>query len=102
VTARKADIAGGVLISQSAPVTNARTFLLATLRRVIDGGNVTNDELYAAIAALARLRGAERKAWYGLSYWADDGDVRAKDPAYGPSRRKQLADLLSALEDEKG
>jgi hypothetical protein len=83
-------------------VTNARTFLLATLRRVIDGGDVTNDELDAAIAAPAGLRGAERKAWHGLSYWADDDDVRAKDPAYAPSRRRQLADLLSALENEKG
>lgn len=38
---------------------------------------MTNDELDAAIAAPAGLRGAERKAWYGLSYWADDDDVRA-------------------------
>jgi hypothetical protein len=83
-------------------VTDARTFLLATLRRVIDGGDVTNDELDAAIAAPAGLRGAERKAWHGLSYWADDDDVRAKDPTYAPSRRRQLADLMSALDTEKG
>jgi hypothetical protein len=81
-------------------VTEARTFLLATLRRVVDGGDVTNDELDAAIAAPAGLRGAERNAWYGLSYWADDDDIRAKDPVYAPSRRRQLADLLSNLENE--
>ena len=83
-------------------MTDARTFLLATLRRVIDGGDVTNDELDEAIGAPAGLRGAERKAWHGLSYWADDADVRAKDPTYARSRRRQLADLLSALESEKG
>jgi hypothetical protein len=82
-------------------VTEARPFLLATLRRVIDGGDVTNDELEVAIAKPASLRGAERKAWHGLSYWSDDDDVRAKDPAYAPSRRRQLADLLSAFENEK-
>jgi hypothetical protein len=82
-------------------VTDARPFLIAALRRVIDGGNVTNGDLEAAIAKPAGLRDAERKAWHGLSYWADDADVRAKDPAYAPSRRRQLADLLSALENEK-
>lgn len=82
-------------------MNNARTYLLETLRRVIDGGDVTNEELDAAIAAPADLRGAERKAWHGLSYWADDDDIRAKDPAYAPSRRGQLADLLSALENER-
>jgi hypothetical protein len=83
-------------------VNDPKTFLLATLRHVIDGGDVTNDELDAAVAAPASLRGAERKAWYGLSYWADDDDVRAKDPAYGPLRRRRLAYLLSALEHENG
>jgi hypothetical protein len=81
-------------------VTKARTYLLKTLRHVIDGGDVTNDELDEAIAVPASLRGAERKAWHGLSYWADDDDIRAKDPAYAPWRRQQLADLLSALKNE--
>lgn len=81
-------------------MTETRTFLLATLRHVIDDGDVSNEELDAAIAAPAGLRGAERKAWYGLSYWADDEDVRATDPAYAPLRRRQLASLLSALEKE--
>lgn len=57
-----ADIAGGALMLQFVAVIEARTFLLATLRRVIDGGDVTNDELGAAIAAPSGLRGAERKA----------------------------------------
>jgi hypothetical protein len=74
--------------------------LIATLRRVIAGGDVTDQELYAAISDPAALCGAERKAWRGLSYWADDEDIRAKDAAYAPSRREQLADLLTNLERE--
>lgn len=81
-------------------MTETRTFLLKTLRHVIDGGDVTNDELNEAVASPEGLRGAERTAWHGLSYWADDDDIRAKDPAYAPSRRQQLADLLCALENE--
>lgn len=87
---------------QSTDVSDDRTFLLFTLRRVIDNGDVTNDELKAAITEPVRLRGAERKAWHGLSYWADDDDIRTKDPAYAASRRRQLADLLIALEEKNG
>lgn len=83
-------------------MTDARMFLINSLRRVIAGGDVTNDQLDAAIPDPAALRGTERKAWYGLSYWADDGDIRGKDPAYVPSRRRQLADLLTDLGREDG
>lgn len=83
-------------------MTDVRTFLVDSLRTVIAGGDVTNDQLDAAIADPVLLRGAERKAWHGLSYWADDDDIRAKDPAYAPSRRRQLATLLIDLEREDG
>lgn len=83
-------------------MTEARIFLINTLRRVIGGGDVTNHQLNDAIADATSLRGAERKAWHGLSYWADDDDIRAKDPAYAPSRRRQLADLLNDLERDHG
>jgi hypothetical protein len=81
-------------------MTDARSFLLESLRAVIAGGDITNEELAAAIPDPARLRGAERRAWHGLSYWADDGDIRAKDPDYGPMRRQSLAALLARLEAE--
>ncbi len=83
-------------------MTDARTLLINCLRRVIDGGDVTNDELDAASADPGALRGVERRAWQGLSYWADDEDIRAKDPAYAPARRIQLTDLLIDLERAKG
>jgi hypothetical protein len=55
------------VLRQSAGVTDARAFLINSLRHVIDGGDVTNDELDAVIADPTRLRGAERKAWHGLA-----------------------------------
>ena len=74
-----------------------RPFLEEALRRVAEGGDITNDELSAAIPDPIALEGAERKAYHGLSYWADDSDIRARDPAYGQVRRAGLKDLLRAL-----
>lgn len=82
-------------------MTDAGTFLINCLRRVIDGGDATNDEFDAVISDPAGLRGAERKAWHGQRYWADDDDVRANDPAYAAASRVKLADLLIDLEREK-
>jgi hypothetical protein len=95
-----AGLAEAPTLGQFNVVVNARTFLINSLRHVIDGGDVTNDELGAAVVDPARLRIAERKAWHGLSYWADDDDVRAKDPDYALLRRRQLVDLLADLECE--
>lgn len=83
-------------------MTDARAFLIDCLQRVIGGDDVTNCDLGAAIVDPASLRGAERKAWHGLSYWADDDDIREKHPEYATSRRRQLAHLLVHLEREKG
>ena len=74
-----------------------RSFLEEALRRVAEGGDITNEELSAFIPDPGTLTGAERKAYHGLSYWADDADIRAKDPAYGPARREGLKELLRAL-----
>lgn len=76
-----------------------REFLADALRRLIDGGDLAREELDAAIPDASGLRGAELKAYYGLSYWADDGDIRAKDPAYGSTRREGLKPLLQRLAD---
>jgi hypothetical protein len=85
---------------QPSAMTDARHFLIAKLRQIIDGGDITNAELDAAMIDPTVLGGAERKAWHGLSYWADDSDIRARDSSYAPSRRRQLADLLDDLETD--
>jgi hypothetical protein len=78
-------------------MTDAREWLRSKLQDVIDGGDVTNEELFGAIANPRELQGADRKAWHGLSYWADDEDIRLKDPAYAPMRREGLRKLLEDL-----
>lgn len=74
-----------------------RAFLEAALQRVIDGGDITDEELAAAIPDPIVLEGSERKAFHGLSYWADDSDIREKNPNYGAIRRDGLKELLQAL-----
>jgi hypothetical protein len=81
-------------------MADARTFLEEALRRVIAGGDIAGEELDAAIPDSRALTPAERKAWYGLSQWIADDDIRARDPAYAPMRRQGLAGLLERLEAE--
>ncbi len=63
-------------------VTAARSYLLATLQRVANGGDLTTDELDATILDPLLLGGAERNPWEELSHWANDGDICAKDTSY--------------------
>jgi len=76
---------------------SVRDGLIAILRRVIEGGEVEYSELLAIAAAPMTLPAVEREAWFGLSYWADDADIRSKDPAYAPMRLEQLASHLQQL-----
>ena len=79
---------------------DTRAFLVAALRDVIAGGDITFDQLDDAIRDDNLLRGDEMKAYWGLRYWASDADIRAKDPAYAPMRREGLARLLARLENK--
>jgi len=74
-----------------------RLFLMTALRQVVLGGNILQHELNAAVPDPKVLRGEEQKAYLALSYWADDADIRAKDPAYATVRREGLAQLLQRL-----
>lgn len=78
-------------------MSEQRIALVSTLRHIVAGGDLKNDELWAIVADPVKLTGTERKAWHGLSYWADDDDIRAKDPEYAGHRRAQLAELLDDL-----
>lgn len=80
-------------------MTDHRRTLANLLRHVIDGGDLTWEKLTASVPDPKSLKGAQMKAWFGLSYWTDDADIRAKDSDYGSSRRRQLAKLLSDLEN---
>lgn len=78
-------------------MTAARTYLLETLQRVVDGGDLTTDELDAAIPNPLVLDPAEKDAWEELSHWADDEDIRAKDDRYASFKRDWMRDQIAAL-----
>ena len=79
-------------------VTGHRAFLFDALRRVRDGGTFTNEELLSAIPDPSSLVEIERAAWYRLSHWADDDDIRAKDSRYADLQERQICEALANLE----
>lgn len=78
-------------------MTAARAYLIETLQRVVDGGDLTTDELDAAIPNPLVLDPAEKDAWEELSHWADDEDIRAKDDRYASFKRDWMRDQIAAL-----
>ena len=61
-------------------MTAARPFLIDGLRKVRGGSRFTNQELLSGVADPSVLDEFEKAAWECLSHWADDDDIRAKDP----------------------
>lgn len=58
---------------------------------------MTADELDGAIANPQSLDRYERAAWQELSYWADDADIRARDPSYAVVKKEWMQKRLDAL-----
>ncbi len=83
-------------------MTDARLFLVEALGRVADGGDIDNAELDSAIPDPLVLDPAEKNAWEELSHWADDEDIRAKDPRYPILKRERMRDCLSELSENGG
>jgi len=79
-------------------MSDARTFLLDALQRASLGIQVTNEELLGTIPDPSSLDKIEKQAWRKLSHWADDGDIRARDPAYRDMQEKQIAAALADLQ----
>lgn len=81
-------------------MTSARDYLLATLQRIVDGGDLTTDELDVAIPDPGLLDGrSEKDAWEELSHWADDDDIRARDVRYSEHKRERMRDHIARLRD---
>lgn len=78
-------------------MTGSRDYLIATLQRIVDGGDLTIEELDAAIPDPRGLERAEKDAWIQLSHWADDSDIRAKDHRYAAFKREWMRDHIKAL-----
>ena len=78
-------------------MTAARAYLLSALRRVANGGDLTPEELDAAIPDPFALDRSERTAWEELSHWADDADIRAHDPLYARFKRDWMLGHIATL-----
>ncbi len=78
-------------------MSEARDYLLTALRRVAGGGDITAEELDAAIADPLILDRAEKDVWEQLSHWADDGDIRATDAKYASLMRERMQENIAAL-----
>ncbi len=78
-------------------MTLARAFLLDTLQRVADGGDIGESELDTAVPDPFALDAAEKIAWKELSHWADDNDIRGRDERYSASKRERMRKYLVTL-----
>ncbi|WP_159709822.1 hypothetical protein [Sphingomonas sp. AX6] len=79
-------------------MSKARAYLRSALERVASGGDIAADQLDAAVADPRLLNRAEKDAWQELSHWADDKDIRKKDPKYTASRRERMMNHIAALD----
>lgn len=78
-------------------MNSARAYLVTALQRVVDGGDITNEELNAAIPDPLILEPHDRGAWQQLSQWADDGDIRARNSRYASIRRDWMQNHIAKL-----
>ncbi len=78
-------------------MTDARRYIRDTLQRIVDGGDLTTEELDAAVPNPLLLCRDEQAAWEELSHWADDNDIRARDERYAASKRDRMRDQITAL-----
>ena len=79
-------------------MTAARPFLIDGLRKVRGGSRFTNQELLSGVADPSVLDEFEKAAWECLSHWADDDDIRAKDPKYAAYQQEKAVETLADLE----
>lgn len=80
-------------------LSDQRAILIGLARRVTEGGDITNEQLYAASPQPELLTGQERGLWHQLSYWADDDEIREKDSTYALMKRDSLAQFLCNMEN---
>lgn len=81
-------------------MASTHTFLLDALERVADGGDITAEELDAAIPDPSLLKPREKAAWQELSHWADDADIRSKDSESAKLKRQWMRDHMSTLQED--
>ena len=94
---------------QEAP--SVKPWIAASIRRILAGHTFTRADWEAQPRAgwdeikpkrrlfLLRLdKHPAYLAWTALRRWADDGDIRAKDPEHGEMKKRELRGLLKQID----
>jgi hypothetical protein len=94
---------------QEAP--SVKSWIIASIRTTLTGHAFTRADWEAQPRAgwneikpkrrlfLLRLdKHPAHLAWTALRWWADDGDIRAKDLEYGERRKRELRGLLEQID----
>ena len=78
-------------------MNESRSFLSAALRRLIDGQEVSDQELGSAVPDPRALGLLEKGAWVQLKNWPEDTGFRANNPNFAAYSQQRLKDLLVKL-----
>ncbi len=76
-----------------------RAFLMLTLLRVAEGGDVVADDLRAGVPDPATLDADEREALTELQLWIEDRDIHLGESNYTRFKREWMRDRLAVLRD---
>ncbi len=82
-------------------VADQRTFLMTTLQRVANGGDIFAAELSKGVPDPAALDSDEREALTELKLWIEDRDIHLRETNYTRFKREWMRDRLAVLRDPR-
>jgi hypothetical protein len=91
--------------------TTFREWITASIHRIASGETFTRKDFDARpvegwneVEPKSGISHSEKDpaffAWMALRRWADDDDIRAKDPAYGDMKKRELQSLLERMQEK--
>jgi hypothetical protein len=91
--------------------SSVREWIIGSINRIVSGETFTLDDFDAQPRSgwediepkPGIVKTSDRDpaffAWQALRWWAQDDDIRAKDPEYGEMRKLELHGLLEQMQD---
>ena len=92
-------------------VSSAHEWIVKSINRIVSGETFTREDFDAQPRSgweeiepkpgivKSSARDPAFFAWQALRWWAQDDDIRAKDPEYGEMRKRELQGLLAQMQD---
>ena len=78
-------------------MNESRSFLSDAIRRLIDGKEVSGQELGSAVPDPQALGLLEKGAWVQLKNWPEDAGIRANNANFAAYSQERLKHLLLML-----